>query len=150
MSHLTERDRQAEELSKEIIALARNSIFLHLRFMDRAVGNLPAVPNMNCGFAGSSSCILYSPWTLIHTYQADQNAVARNLLHSILHNVFRHNLVGEGMHKNLWDLATDIAVENAITELGQEFLRAKREAEQAPAIEYLKERLRVQLCQRSV
>ena len=84
MDNLTERDRKAEELSREILALARNTIIVNLRFMDRAVGNFRCIPNMNYGFAGGSGFVIYSPWTLLMTYKQDQNLVARNLLHSVL------------------------------------------------------------------
>ena len=141
MDELSERDRQAEELSREMIALARNSILVNLRFMDRAVGNVRIIPDMNFGFAGIGSCIYYSPWTLILAYKEDQNLVARNLLHCMLHKVLRHGITFEGIDRLKWDLAADIAVENSITELGQEFLRTKRELEQAEVISLLHEKL---------
>ena len=141
MDNLSERDKQAEELSREIIGLARNSILVNLRFMDRAVGNVRIVPDMNYGFAGSGSHIFYSPWTLILTYKEDQNLVARNLLHCILHNVFRHNITFEGIDRLKWDLAADIAVESSISDLDQSFLRAGRETRQAEVIRLLSEKL---------
>ena len=55
MDNLTERDKQAQELSAEIITLARNSILVNLRFMDRAVGNfrcLPAAVRTSCTVHG--------------------------------------------------------------------------------------------------
>ena len=141
MDNLTERDRQAEELSREIITLARNSILVNLRFMDRAVGNVRIVPDMNYGFAGSGSYIFYSPWTMLLTYREEQDLIARNLLHCILHKVFRHDITFEGIDRLRWDLAADIAVENSINGLGQAFLRVKREAQQAEVISMLREEL---------
>ena len=127
MDNLTERDKQAEALSQEILTLAKNTIIVNLRFMDRAVGNFRCVPNMNYGFAGGSGYVIYSPWTLIMTYRQEQNLVARNLLHSILHSVFRHNYVGPGIDQMMWDLAVDIAVEDSINSLDRDFLKAKRQ-----------------------
>ena len=141
MDNLTERDRQAEELSREILTLARNTIIVNLRFMDRAVGNFRCIPNMNYGFAGGSGFVIYSPWTLLMTYKQDQNLVARNLLHSVLHSVFRHNYVGPGIDRLMWDLAADIAVEDSISGLGRSFLNVKRQEEQAAAAEQLREKL---------
>ncbi len=138
---LTDRDRQAKELSQEIITLARNTLLVNLRFIDRAAGNLRIMPDMNFGFAGSSAMILYSPWTVIRTYMEEENAVTRNLLHCILHNVFRHSFVGEGIDKAKWNLACDIAVENAINGLDRDFLRAGRAAEQKEVIEYLTDKV---------
>ena len=141
MDSLSERDRQAEELSREIITLARNSILVNLRFMDRAVGNVRIVPDMNYGFAGSGQYIFYSPWTLILTYREDPGLVARNLLHCILHKVFRHNIIFEGIDRLRWDLAADIAVEDSISGLDQDFLRVRRETQQAEVISFLRREL---------
>ena len=141
MSHLTERDRQARELSREILALARNSILLHLRFMDRAVGHTELIPDMNYRFSGNGACIFYSPWSVIRAYQEEPGLVARDLLHSVLHNVFRHYLVGEGIDRHYWDLACDIAVEHSISGLRRDFLSVGRVSKQAKVIEYLKEQL---------
>lgn len=141
MEYLTERDKAAAELSGEILTLARNSIIVNLRFMDRAVGNFRGVPDMNFGFAGGSGYVLYSPWTLINTYHQEQNLVARNLLHCIMHNVFRHNIIGQGIDHLKWDLAADIAVEDSINSLGRDFLKVKRQAEQIRITDLLREKL---------
>lgn len=141
MKNLTERDRQAQELSGEIMRLARNTLLVNLRFIDRVAGNLRLIPDMNFGFAGSGAAVVYSPWTVILMYRDDDKLVTRNLLHSMLHNVFRHSFVGEGIDRNLWNLSADIAVENAINDLGQDFLRVKRETEQAAVIDYLREEI---------
>lgn len=141
MDNLTERDRQAQELSAEILALARNSIIVNLRFMDRAIGNFRCIPNMNYGFAGSSGFVMYSPWTVIANYMNEQNVITRDLLHSILHSVFRHSITGPGIDRMMWDLATDIAVEDSINGLGREFLHAGRQDKQEAVTKELRERL---------
>lgn len=141
MDNLTERDRQAQELSGEIITLARNSILVNLRFMDRAVGNFRCIPNMNYGFAGSGGFVIYSPWTLIINYKQEQNIIARDLLHCILHSVFRHNIVGKGIDRIKWDLATDIAVEDSINGLDRDFLKVRRQLDQTGITSLLREKL---------
>ena len=141
MNNLSERDRQAEELSRQIITLACNSILVHLRFMDRAVGNFSITADMNFRFAGAAGHLFYSPWSLISMYRDDQDLVSRNLMHCILHSIFRHSIVGDGIDQLRWDLACDIAVENSINELEQDFLRTKREAEQAEVIDHIKKQL---------
>lgn len=141
MDNLTERDKQAQELSAEIIALARNSILLNLRFMDRAVGNFRCIPDMNYGFAGSGGFVMYSPWTLIASYRQEQNAPTRDLLHCILHSIFRHSITGPGIDRLSWDLATDIAVEDSINGLGRDFLRIKRQDRQEEITALLRDRI---------
>ena len=141
MDNLSERDRQAQELSGEIITLARNSILVNLRFMDRAVGNFRCVPNMNYGFASGGGFVMYSPWTLILTYRQEQNLIPRNLLHGILHSVFRHSIVGPGIERSKWDLACDIAVEDSINGLERDFLKVKRQDGQSAVTSMLREKL---------
>lgn len=148
MDNLTDRDRQAQALAEEILNLARNTILMHLRFMDRALGNIRMIPDMNYTFSGNAMCIRYSPWTLINTYREDQNLVTRNLLHCVLHNVFRHSIVGTGINTFMWNLATDIAVENSINELHQEYLRTRREAEQQKIIDFLSNELAILTAER--
>lgn len=141
MENLSERDRQAQELAGEIITLARNSILVNLRFMDRAVGNFRFIPNMNYGFAGSGGFLMYSPWTLILNYRDEQSRVSRDLLHCMLHSVFRHSITGPGIDRLRWDLACDIAVEDSINGLGRDFLKAKRQDRQAEITGKLREKL---------
>ena len=127
---LTERDRQAEELSREIIELARNTLIVDLRFLDRAIGNIRLIPDMNHRFASCAAYVAYSPWSLILSYRDEETLPARDLLHSILHNLFRHSFVGEEIDRPVWDLAADIAVENIINDLNRGSLRANRESGQ--------------------
>lgn len=141
MDNLTDRDKRAQELAGEILTLAVNTLTLNMRFMDRAIGNLKLIPDMNCGFASGASGIRYSPWTVVRMYMNEETLVTRNLLHSILHNVLRHSFIGEGMEPGLWDLAADIAVENAINEMGKDYLRAGRESAQHEVTDYLKKEI---------
>lgn len=141
MKILSERDRQAEELAREILILARNTILVELHFMDRAAGNIRMIPDMNFGFAGNGAVILYSPWTVIRTYMDDENAVTRNMVHCILHNVFRHSFTGEGIDRTKWDLACDIAVENVINEMDRDCLRVKRTDRQQEVLDYLRSKV---------
>jgi predicted metal-dependent peptidase len=122
MDNLSDRDKRAQELAGEILTLAVNTLTLNMRFMDRAIGNLKLIPVMNCGFASGASGIRYSPWTVVRMYMNEETLVTRNLLHSILHNVLRHSFIGEGMEPGLLDLSADIAVENAINEMGKDYL----------------------------
>ena len=84
---------------------------------------------------------MYSPWTLILTYRQEQNLIPRNLLHGILHSVFRHSIVGPGIERSKWDLACDIAVEDSINGLERDFLKVKRQDGQSAVTSMLREKL---------
>lgn len=141
VNDLSERDRKARELSLEIMQLARNTIIVNLRFMDRAVCNISVVPDMRFGFAGNGRYIFYSPWTLIINYRQEQERITRDLLHCIFHNIFRHSFIGEGIDRVCWDLACDIAAESSINDLNREFLRAEREQGQKEITDKLRSEL---------
>ena len=72
----------------------------------------------------------FNPKHVILTYQHEPNAITRDYLHTVLHCVFHHAFVGPAINPARWNLACDIAVENAISELGLNALACSRTAEQ--------------------
>lgn len=129
---------QAQELAADILILSRNQLIVNLRYLDRAVASIRFIPDMKSTFAVDGRNIIYSPWFVISLYQSEQTVVERNILHSLLHCVFRHYLVGKEIQRNAWDLACDIAVENAINDLGQPGLSCRREKAQPGLTETIK------------
>lgn len=73
-----------------------------------------------------------------HSYARENNMPVRSYLHVVLHCVFQHFFVSKNINHELWNIATDIAVENMITELGLECNTVKREEKQQAAVENLK------------
>ncbi|MDO4939255.1 MAG: VWA-like domain-containing protein [Lachnospiraceae bacterium] len=132
---------RAQELATDILVLSRNQLLVNLRYMDRAVANIGFIPELKATFVADGRNILYSPWFVINMYQTEPTAVTRNLLHSILHCVFRHYFVGKEIDKNAWNLACDIAVENAINELSQPMLDCRRMSAQQGFTTVLKQEL---------
>ena len=132
---------KAQELAADILALSRNQLLVNLRYLDRAIANIRFVPEMQATFATDGRNILYSPWFVISLYQNEQTVVTRNILHSLLHCVFRHYYVGKDIDKNAWNLACDIAVENAINELSKPMTECRRTDAQQAMTAILKEEL---------
>lgn len=60
----------------------------------------------------------YDPAFLLKAYRESHEYVTRTYLHSVLHCVFHHPFVSKTVDQRLWNLATDIAVEATICELG--------------------------------
>ena len=137
MKTLTERDKQVDELAKEIVQLARNIILMNMRYMARAIGNIKMVSDMSYGFASNASYIVYSPYSILIAYREDENLITRNLMHAYLHELFRHSFVSDNIHQALWNLASDIAVENVINSLNKDVLHAERERKQKDILERL-------------
>lgn len=134
-------DKQAREIAAEIVMLSRNQLLVNLRYLDRAIANIKFVPTMEATFANDGRNIYYSPWFILSLYQNEQTVVARNILHSIFHCVFRHSFISKEINRSAWNLACDIAVENAINELNQPGISSRRAGAQQSAVEKLKKEL---------
>jgi HKD family nuclease len=75
-------------------------------------------------------------------YSEEQNATVRNYLHMVLHCVFQHPFVSITIDIPYWNLACDIAVENAINELKLTSATTKRQKRQIELIAELKKELK--------
>lgn len=136
-----EKQILAESLAKDILTLARNSLIVNFRFLDRAISCAPFVCDDNVSLATDGESIYYSPWFILHVYKSEQKCVARDILHCLFHCVFRHNLMEQKLDMPRWDLACDIAVEHAINQLRSPALHAARETRQQATIALLEDKL---------
>ena len=107
------------ELARSILKVSRNTLAVHLRFMDMAISRLrwisipeivsqkpellPVLANMRLATEGTA--ILYDPLELCRLYAAEKNNGPRAYLHLLLHGVFRHFEVSPSVFHPLWDLA---------------------------------------------
>ncbi|MBP1548051.1 MAG: metallopeptidase [Oscillospiraceae bacterium] len=107
--------------------LSRNTLVVNMRFLDSAISMLEYIPYEFDSTATDGKYIFYSPEHIIRIYRKSKETVTRDILHMILHNVFRHNIVGTLLNREAWDLACDIAVEVIINELQLSILAADRE-----------------------
>lgn len=128
----------AESLAKDILTLSRNSLMVNFRFLDRAISRLELVSDKNVSLATDGEKLYYGPRYVLTRYREEQSVMTRDMLHVLLHCVFRHNFIGRDIDRRRWDLACDIAVENALNELESPALRAKREMLQGATIDLLK------------
>lgn len=125
-----EKSKKAAELAAEIMRLAQNSILLNLRFMDSAVMRLTFSPSQTT-YRVDGRNIFYGDRFVLDRYLSGKNRVSRDVLHMVMHCVFRHAFVGN-VDPVLWNLACDIAAESAITSLdadcfGAEYSDAQKE-----------------------
>lgn len=118
------------ELGRSVLTLSRNTLVLHLRFMDTAISRLawcslpdalavsPALaPLLGLRMATEGTTLLYDPLAVCRAYAADKANGPRSYLHLLLHCVFRHFDVAPTVMHELWDLACDMAVEGVINSL---------------------------------
>lgn len=132
---------KAESIARDILMLSRNSLVVNFRFLDRAISRLSFVSDENVSFCTDGESLYFGPWYVLRRYKYEPSVITRDLFHSILHCVFRHNFIGREIDRLRWDLACDIAVENALTEFDAPVLRAGRESGQCAMIALLKKEI---------
>ena len=120
--------QEIDSLAREILTLSRNTLLVNLRFLDAALSEFVYVP-FPCEFAGTDGrCLFYNPIDVLRYYKAEKENVVRNYLHMVMHCIFRHMYGAINMDPEMWDLSCDIAVENAIRDLGVRAAASQREA----------------------
>ena len=134
-----EQAHRTEELAREIMRLARNTLLIHLRFMEAALVRLaPGDETVTAEMATDGRFLYYNSLHVCRSFKRENTLPVRDYLHLTLHCVFRHMFAGAGVNRELWDLACDIAVEHLITCFGIKALYALRQEKQR----WLTDRLR--------
>lgn len=110
---------KAEQIALHIWKLAKDQILVHLRFLNVALSELTfrarfGMESISC----DGSVIYYDPLYVIHRYKKEPMLITRCYLHILLHCIFNHAFRYEKVEKDLWDIASDMAIENAILEMG--------------------------------
>lgn len=109
---------QISALAREVIRLAHDGILINMRFLDVALAKLRLEEKEQMGaFAYDGSTLFYDPAVLLARYRKEPHFMVRLYLHTLLHCIFYHGFQTDKLERELWDLATDIAVENTILEI---------------------------------
>ncbi len=111
------------EVAQKVMAMARDTIAVNLRFLDVALSALGTIPKYDIkekgaltggGMATDGEYLYYDPVWVLKTYMEEPEKVARTYLHLMLHLVFFHPFEYGRLESTYWDLASDIAVEAVI------------------------------------
>ena len=108
---------RAAELAERILKTSQNTLLLNLRFLDSAIFRL-SPKEAETTLATDGRYIYYGVYHILKRYHNEPAKVVRDVLHIVLHCVFRHSFVRPPINTYIWDLAADIAVENIISSLG--------------------------------
>ncbi|MGN0778616.1 MAG: VWA-like domain-containing protein [Aristaeellaceae bacterium] len=132
-------ENKMEELARAVLKISRNSLAIHLRFMDMAISRLTwlSIPQLieempelsllkDVPLATEGTAILYNPLALCQMYADNKSEPTRAYLHLLMHGVFRHFEVSTSVVHALWDLACDMAVEGVINDLQLSMLTTAR------------------------
>ena len=129
VSEAQKREREINRLTREIIKMSVDTIMFKLRFLDSAIYKLE-LKEYDGSLATDGQYLYYNHEHIFKKYREDRNLVSRELLHLILHCVFRHFFIDNPeIHRQCWDLACDIAVECMIDEMGISEFDTRKEAQ---------------------
>lgn len=128
------RQQSAERLAAEVLSLAKSTLMLNFRFLDRALMSLEPTVTEDVFFASDGRRLYYEPWYVLGQYKAEQTVVNRDLLHSLFHCVLRHRFVGKDIDRDRWDLACDVAVESLLDGLNSPCIDSRRQKTQAASL----------------
>lgn len=116
---MDENLEKAKNLSLEIWRLSRDKITMHMRFLDVALSKLSLNPKFGMnGVYCDTNVINYDPLYILNRYKKEPEEITRTYLHILMHCIFNHMYRAEKMEQDIWNIATDMAVENAILDLG--------------------------------
>ena len=120
-------EKEIQSLAHEVLILSRNTLLVNLRFLDMALSQLTYIPITEDTLLTDGRDLLYNPRHVLKNYRLAREIPTRDYLHVVMHCILRHMYMSPTLNRVYWDLACDIAVENAITELAIVALRAPRE-----------------------
>lgn len=144
MDEKTFQKQQAERLAKDILNLSRNTLLVHLRFLDAALCKFVQTPvKITDTIATDGEHLYYDTRCVLDRYRQGREVPVRDYLHVTLHCIFHHPFVHTLVDMDLWDLACDMAVENIINELGLPAAAAPRAAAQLSILADLKAELKM-------
>lgn len=137
------RYEQIDELARRILAYARDSLLVDLRFLDMALDML-SMRNYSGTLATDGRELYYDPYYIVFTFRQEPARVLRQMLHMLLHCVFHHLFAVEAqLDRRRWDTACDIAVENVIAGLDLPELIDTLSFEEREQLQQLESRLGV-------
>lgn len=128
---------KARALAQEVLSLARSTLLADLRFLSPALCRLELCEDPQHLFATDGQRLYYGYVDVLRRWQADRASVLRRYLHAVLHCLFCHPFVGDGIDPLLWDLACDIATEAAIDELSLPCVQVERHEEASETLAVL-------------
>lgn len=117
-------------LAAEVLLDARTTLTVHLRFLDRALGQMVPCASRQSGgaapetfrFGTDGKHLYYDAFQVLWDMKQHPNLVAHKYLHALLHNLFCHRYGCQDLNHKLWNLSCDMAVEFQILNLDLPFV----------------------------
>lgn len=144
MRILSEKEKQSQldSLARDVLKLSRNTLLVNLRFLGMALSQFDYVPKKGT-ISTDGEHIFYDARYVLQAYKEKKERVVREYLHMVMHCIFRHNFIHVILvEHDFWNLACDIAVENAINELSLKTADDGRTMQQMLMIHELKQHVK--------
>ena len=133
-------EKKQKELANQILKLAHDDLLMHLRFLDTALAKVPWRERSLIGCMATDGMVCYyDPIWVLTSYKKEDKRIARTYLHMLLHCVFAHSFQYDKLEGELWDLATDIAVENVILDMQLPGVMLEKDADALRKLKILRE-----------
>ena len=106
------------QLALEALGEARTTLMMHYRFLDTALWHIPFKPAYLQGaLATDGSAIYFDPMLTVSRYSENPLTLSRDLLHVLLHCIFRHPFDKQHQNTLAWHCACDVAIEAIAVEM---------------------------------
>ncbi len=137
-------NEKLDMVNRQILVLARNELYLKMRFLDVALSSFLFVSDDTVDTIGTDGkAIYYNPKYLGGLFRKDRILVNRVYLHIVMHGIFRHMVRQKGREKRLYDLSCEIAVESIIDGMQHRPVRRSRSLLRRETYRKLGERMKV-------
>ena len=87
---MTNQKAKKNALARDVIRLSRNTLLVHLRFLDMALSRLRPAATDLAELATDGQFLAYDPGFVLRRYKQAKELPVRDYLHVVLHCVFRH------------------------------------------------------------
>jgi predicted metal-dependent peptidase len=128
-------------LASKIWRFSLDRLLINFRFLDVALSSIKlkeqvGLEGVSCDISTpDKSTIYYNPTVIIRLYKKNPNNITRLHLHILLHCIFSHSYKYNKVDKDLWDLASDMAVENTVLSMGLTGFDTFRDKERREVLE---------------
>ena len=103
MDEKTYQKQRADELAKEILTLARNTLLVNLRFLDAALCKFVQTPvPVTDTLATDGANLYYDTGHVLSLFRQGREVPVRDYLHVTLHCVFHHPFIHTLVDRELW------------------------------------------------
>ncbi len=148
--------KRKERTAEKIVAFAQDSLIARMPFLNRAILRMPLAffetkeevddleeaPTARY-VATDGRTVFLDPDFVLQAHQENPARLPRTYMHMIFHCLFFHPFQYDKMDFELWDLASDVAVENTMLELGWEEMRLPEDAGKRRYIEEMRPKVEI-------